>query len=471
MPIYNNIPIIGKYLKSNSFIDKLSPEEREKIQTEYRDKIKLGANVNFSSNAFNTLERSRISDIQGFSKTLGPDGKPLIRHLNNQHDIKSAITNALKPGDAYKEGKAEFEESIATFKDLVKQIPAKFSVEDLIDTMQSIKNDAEIKINAQHKQEIEALDALFKNDSDFRKQLQTAYSPESKNKDDVAPTKSAANTLSDEDIALIKKNMKADLQASHTKQLGDFNKSTADSMKQLQDSSALEKKQLEFLVLLAKLDNENKVKFEQKALEQEQASGINIAVKPGEAKFTGSLLKDLDQFKTITGKTVTKNSSGTDTSYTIEMSRNIFSPLYYLDPRQSLKADYRLMVKACMADGKEQFNWTFDYDDQDSVMAHAREAYKASIEEGADPAKIKMEDGNGHKIKPEEAFKNQPNVLKKLHQQSAEVIKELANQKPQTATNQAAVKEEIKVLREKAKVTYEVAEPEPEPEPTVARTP
>lgn len=460
MPIYNDIPIIGKYLKSRKFLDKLSLEEREKIQNEYRNLIGLGADVTFSSNAFDTLDKSRITDIQGFSKTLGPDGKSILERLNANQGVKSEIAEALKPSDAYKQGKNEFEESIATFQDLVKQVPQKFSVEDLLETMKNIKDDAVAAIKAQKDKEIQALNDLFsgkdKNSQDFREALGEAFQ-----------LAKPLNASSEKDLELIKNNMITDLEASHTKQRDDFEKSTADSLKQLQDGSATENKQVVFAALLSKLNNENRIYFQQKAMEQAQATGSQINVKQGQIKISGSPLKNLPKFTSITGKDIVQNPPGSGT-YTIQMSRNIFSPLYYLDPRESLQTDYRLMLKALMAEGKDNFTWTFDYDDQESVMAHAREAYKASIEEGVDPAKIKMQDAKGNDIKPGEAFKDQPSVLKKLQQRSAEVRNELekANEKPKTATNQAAVKAEIKDLREKKKVTYDIQEPPTAPKIT-----
>lgn len=474
MAFYNDIPLIGKYLKSQSHLNSLSPEKQKALEADYREVIGLGDKVTFGSGAFNKLDAARITDYHGFEKTKGPGGVSLHKKLNADTDeaktVRAGIAKALTATKDYDTAKKDYTESVATFKELVKKVPYSFSAQALISTLQETGNEARKAIQAQQTHEKELLAEQFdlsKNRA-FTEGLMKTLNIPGEPEDDEA--KKA--------VELVKDAMMKDLTASHKAQLKDFDNSTKDALTKLHNSSAEEGKQVAFIAHLARLDDTNRKQIEAIAEEMRKKRGIDITPKEtgvrvnwdeNKAKITGISIKDIPTFKTITGRDVVQNPPGT---FTIEMPR--INPKYYQDPRQKPLADMMQIALAVKASGYDSITMNVNFkNDPELAMERGRQAYEACVRQGFELDKISIL-VNGKDMKPAELFKDHPETYQKLRQEASRLKEEASRLKASEQSsktsnapvNTVAAKKAMadQRLLNAAKLPSELDEDEPEEE-------
>ncbi|KTD65015.1 hypothetical protein [Legionella shakespearei] len=435
MPFYNDIPLIGKYLRSQALLNSISPEKQKALEAEYREAIGLGDNVSFGSGAFNALDAARISDYHGFENTKGPGGASLFKKFNANDDaakaVRAGIAQALETTPEYQKAKAEYAESAATFKELVKKVPGTFSAQALITTMQENRDEARAAIVTQQTHEKESLEEQFKN-KDFIGHLMTTLDIPG-NPEDAEAKKS---------VELVKNALMKDLSESHKKQLQEFDKSTSDALSKLHGSSAEENKQIAFIAHLARLDDTNRKQIEaiaeemrkKKGIENpEHRTGVDVNFDEDKTRITGIKISDLPHFKTLTGKTIVQNPPGT---FSIEMPR--IDPLYYQDPRQKPLADMSQIAMAVKASGYDTITMNVNFKGE-LGMERGRQAYEACINQGFDPDKIIIK-VNGKEMKPDELFKEHAETYQKLHGKASQLAADRkADKQPENAPGDTAV--------------------------------
>jgi hypothetical protein len=438
MPFYNDIPLIGKYLRSQSLLNSISPDKQKALEAEYREAIGLGDNVSFGSGAFNTVDAARITDYHGFDKTKGPGDVSLFKQFNADDDaaraVRTGIAKALETTPEYQKAKTDYTESAATFKDLVKKVPGTFSAQALISTMQENRDDARAAIVAQQTHEKESLEEQFdiSKNRDFVLNLITTMGIPGKPED--AETKKS--------VELIKNAVIKDLSESHNKQLKEFDKSTSDALSKLHGSSAEENKQIAFIAHLARLDDTNRKQIEAIATEMrkkkgiedpERRTGVDVNFDDDKTKISGIKISDLPHFKTITGKTIVQSAPGT---FTLEMPR--IDPLYYQDPRQKQLADMEHIAQAVKASGYDTITMNVNFKGE-LGMERGRQAYEACINQGFDPDKIIVK-VNGKEMKPDELFKEYSGTYQKLQEKSSKLAADRkADKQPENAPGDTAV--------------------------------
>lgn len=442
MPFYNDLPLIGKYLRSQRLVNSISPEKQKALEAEYREAIGLGDKVTFGSDAFNTLDAARITDYHGFDKTKGPGGVSLFKQFNASDEVhkdaatavRAGLAKALEATPKYKDAKTNYTESAATFKDLVKKVPGTFSAQALISTLQENRDDARAAIVAQQTHEKESLEEQFdlsKNRNfvlNLMKTMDISGNPE-----DAEAKKS---------LTLVKNALIKDLSESHSKQLQEFDKSTSDALSKLHGSSAEENKQIAFIAHLAKLDDTNRKQIEDIAAqmrktkgieEPNRRTGVSVNYDEDKAKITGIKISDLPHFKTLTGKTIVQNPPGT---FVMEMPR--IDPLYYQDPRQKPLADMTHIAQAVKASGYDSITMDVNFKGE-LGMERGRQAYEACVRQGFELDKITVK-VNGKEMKPDELFKGHSETYGKLQQEASRLAAARKEAKaPENAPGDTAV--------------------------------
>lgn len=243
--------LINKLFGDRIGHQRFSPGAMQQIADEYLPTLGLGKDVTFSAEAFANHMKGRTQDFKGLKEAKTPAGEAIHTKLlqeSTDSDRKNAIdtirdhlNDALKPSQAFTDAKTDYEENIATFKDLLKEVPKKYRVVDLIGAMKDIIDTGRKKIEEQQKQEIELLNKKFQ-EPDFNKNLITAL------------------VITDEQVEEVKKSLTDDLTSTHKKQIEEFDKSTTESLNKLHKASEGQMK--EFLLLADLYRNDSKMRNE-----------------------------------------------------------------------------------------------------------------------------------------------------------------------------------------------------------------
>lgn len=485
-PYYEYIPIFGALLRSNSRLDLYSPEEKRKLQAECREALGLGDQVEFSNEAFNKLTKASMKDYKSFAESKGVDGNPLFAKLDrpfevskkerdkNPDDIqrkekehqqhvayvKSSIKAILAPTPEFTDAQTEYNESIATFKDLVQGVPTKYRAQDLIGAMTEIKDDAIKAIEAQHKHERDKLEELFSDDANLNESLRETL-----------------GITSNEGVTAVKDTMLKDLQAKQNAQLEEFKKSTAESVNLLHKASESQMKALLFIANLRKNNEEMREIIDDLAQKSKQAqtgpTAIEIGIKDNMMSLSGVKISDLPIIKGITGKKIKQQ----DGVFTVTYSH--WSPSDYIygqDPRQNHKTDLTLMANAIRATGCDIITFDIQLQPQDYALERAKEAYEAAINSGFPPHESQSDDKNkkqDHIIiivnrktyTEQELFSKDPKRLAIIREKAGTIqkeLKELEEFKAKGPTDITAVKKDIQTQRalQKEKEAQQAQEPD-----------
>ncbi|HAT8179436.1 TPA: hypothetical protein JA361_08175 [Legionella pneumophila] len=449
MAFYNSIPLIGKHLKSESRTKKYTSEEFKRLEKEYRDHIGLPENSTFSSDAFDKLVNSRVTDFRAFPKTSLPGG--LLFHdklkdatTGEADNIREALSKSvLTPTEQFKTAQKNFTDSTSTFKELIKLIPSKFRAQDLVSTMKELTDDARKAILEQQAHEIQ----MLKEKLDVQKEGQDGNY--------VSDFKKALGLKDNDEVKKVTEGLIKELEDTHKKQLDEFDKSTGESLNQLHKASASESTEYLFIANLYENNKEMRQTLEQLIAKERERKGlppetttVQTTITPEKISLNGIKLKDVPVIKSITGRELHQQPDG---SFTINMP--MINPFYYQDPRQNVKTDLMLLAQAIKASGYDaiEMNCNFPYSEK-VAMERGRQAFAACIESGYPVDKITI-NVNGKPMKAEELFKEDQNTYQDIMSRAPKITKDYEDIKaPKTSTgpvNTVVVKQEIAELRAK----------------------
>ena len=475
-PLLSRIPLIGKHLFSNEYVNKLTPTALQNLGQTYRNVIGLGNNPAFASGAFKQLDQQRISDNDEVPvKTKGPYGASILDKINDKSnpdasqaakEVKNKIAEALVPRNAYDKAMKKFNENSATFKDLIKQIPGgNFGAEDVIGTFKYYIDKSRTAIVAQQDLDKQMLAAQFDN-KDFKDNVMKAYSIDRTDPD------------ADKRIGDLKTNMLKELSASHKKQLGEFDKSTAEAINKLHQASAEEYKQMGLIETLRRANADNVAMLEQIA-EANRAkhpvpanasrTGIGTYTETDiKAKLAYVKLEDINKpFKSMTGMEIEQIQPGV-----FKFHFSMISPRYYQSLAQKPLTDFLLVSQLIKAQGNDKITWTIEIENKEALMERAKQAVEGAVRAGFELGKIEIRDKSGRELKIDELFKDDPESYKRISQRAAEIKQELSGMTPpevKSAKNDT-VKAAIKDIKEQYKVNPPPKEQEEEQEVEEDRT-
>lgn len=477
MPFYNNIWFIGKYLKSDEYLNKLSVSEYKNVAEEYnryRENLGLGKNFTYSADALDKYIASANARLNNFD--LFKDNQAMHERLKStslnetERQAAEAIKNdfnALSTSNNLTAAQSNFNQLTEAFKtkldDLSKPGPGPKNYQALIGAMKGIGEEAIEAVKAQHELEKSNLQAKFNNDA-FKQNIKTAL-----------------NLRTDADVTAAQQSMLQSLTTTQGTELAALEKSIGDSMNTLH--KAVGKQQSDFLFIAnlhknnsymrqtliqmgdkirdtefqsakAARDEENRQRLSQEpplpALPdlEPPATSVTFNMGPRDMSLVGVSVKDLDVIKSMTGKEIKHDKSSN--SFEIEMGATLWDWKYYQDPRQTVEADMLLMAQAIRACGHDKIVLNLDYDNPEEALLRGRQAYNAAIEAGFAPedivVKIKGEeftvgkdkDGKQVDMVASRLFKDQGQELGLIRKRSMQIQNEL-NQllKPVEATEDA----------------------------------
>lgn len=403
------------------------------LTTSYLDSLNL-KDAKFSADAFEKYDEAKVKGKDA-KATPADDYYKKLNDNPAAGSAKAAVLNALTVDQTkFKTDRANYEQSVAKFKDLVNLIPKDYKVRDVLGAMKSLVDDGKESIRKQQQIETDNLEVQFK-DPEFRKNIKTAL-----------------NLGSEAAVDLVHKEMASDLKSTHEKQSAAFDKSTQDSLNGLHKAAA--KQMNEFLLiknmhanssvmrqLIEDVARENRKKFN---LDPKSATSLTMPSGDDETVSIDSV--SLDQLKfiqTVGGNKITsKKDDKGNTTYTLEMGMRIFNPRYYATDQY--KRDLDTMIQAVRASGSEKITMTINFSNPEIAKLRARETYEACIKNGYDPAKITLvvngvrmghqaseKEVNGKKVTIKsieaELFDGKENKFSKLQEEARSIRKELAD--------------------------------------------
>jgi hypothetical protein len=446
-----SLNFMEKIFAKKALHNKITPEVLAENTATVRKHAGFSKDTTFSYEAFNTLDKERISDYRGFSKTKGPGDIALSEKLGANNDdannVRESIIRALKREQAYLDAQTEFTVSGKTFQGLVKKVGFEFSAQALIDTFSELKDTALSKITDQQQHEKDMLKAEFEKAS-FKSSLIRALN---------IPEASAAA-----DIELVKNNMLKDLDASHEQQQANFKKTTDESLNNLKKINLEKVNELNLMMQLAGADERNLKIFEEKSKELGRvdppvAAGITPTVTITEklAKIQNVSLKDIDKLYSLTGQEIKQGPPGV---FSVDFST--INPFYYRDPRQKPLAD--MMLIARLIKDSKYAGITMDIDgfsDPEVQNERAQQAFEACMRCGFKPENTTIRI-NGKETKPQEFCGSTYSTLVGISNSIVE--KEKALQHPKAGNeNTAAVKRAMTALKDAKEDKQEPDEPQP----------
>ncbi|CAM2949201.1 hypothetical protein [Legionella worsleiensis] len=465
-PLLTRIPLIGKHLFSNEYINQLTPKAIEDLGKTYRNIIGLGNNPSFADQAFNTLDSQRTeSNAVTLIKSKDLYGSSIFDKMDDRKNkeaseaakaIKNTLTNQLKTEPAYTKALKKYNDQITFFKELVKKIPnEKFGAEALLSTYKYYIDKARAAIMAQQDLDKNHLEQQFDSE-EFKANLQTVYGIK---KDDAD---------ADQRLAHIKTTMINDLVNAQKTQLAEFDKSTSASINKLHQASAEEYRQMGLIETLKRAHNDNVAMLEhlaeknrKKNEENEEKVNVpsvalaNVDETGAKIKMTNVKLGDIQSFKSMTGMEIKQEQPGV-----FKFQFDVLSPRYYQSLAQKPLTDFLLISQLIKTQGNDKINWTIDIKDPKTLMERARQAIEGSVRAGFALDKIKICDKSGRELKLEEIFKDHSEAFSRVQNRAAEIQQELATLKApeiKSAKNSYA-KEAIQALKNKNN-------PPPQPQP------
>ncbi|CEG57378.1 hypothetical protein [Legionella fallonii] len=459
-PILGRIPLIGPLLKSNSRLKMFTPEEKLKLNAEYRNALGLGDKATFSDAAFDAFNKGSFRDLNQFEKTKCPDGKTILEklgasnlgpdsdHKENVAYVRSSMKAILEPTPEFTQAQQDYKDSIAVFQDLKKKVPKEIRAEALIGLMTEIKDEAITAIEAQHKKEKDQLEELFKDDENLKEALTQTL-----------------GLSGDADLKVVKDNLMKDLEESHKTQLDEFKKSTTESVTALHKAAAAQNNHLIFIANLHKNNKEmrdeiNRIAAQNRANLPPDPTTVTIGINPKHMTLSGVTVDQLPMIKSLTGKEIKQSKPGT---FEIEFSWSI-SPsefLYNQDPRQNHLTDMTLMAEAVRASGYDTVTFDVNIDPDSVAMERARQAYEGAINAGFPRQANKKPDKddepdhivimvNGKEMRADELFKGHESRLQEIHKKSEKIeseLKDINEFKPRTLDTTTA-RAEMERLRD-----------------------
>lgn len=376
---------LGHLLLSRKLLDKFTPEQQKDLVSKYQNKLGLGSDASFATEAFEKLSSERLKDVKVFANAKTPAGSSILSTLDKDpateatNHVKNKIKTVLEAGKPFEDAQKKYGHDIAAFNNLVQQVPSKYSPIALYSTIEGIRSEGVKAIKAQQQAEVTQFEALF-NDPDFKNNLQSSLN--------IQPT----------DLDAVKSRMVTDLKASHKKQLDEFEKSTSESLKKIQ--AAQDQKNSEFLALAFLYEHGSKKMRDQ--LEQMATQGtLTVNLSQNTKSISDISLDKLTVFETLSGRQG-KYDPATKT-FSIEFPINL-NFAFHQSLQQKAKADLLQLAHLVKATGSKGIKMNINFEDPKIAMQRGREAYEASVQAGFAPKDIEVH-VNGKAMKPEDLFK------------------------------------------------------------------
>ena len=403
--------------QSSTRANKLTPTQQlAEVQKDKRSilaSITLNAADLPSATSFDEYINGRIKSSDGFTsvaqisttlKAAAAAPATQVAAKAATDEINHAIELLPETGKAQK----EFTKLLKTIHEEFSKTP-KIEINGLLilKLIQKEKTSAIKAIEAQHAKDVKNLGALFK-EPPFIANLKASLG------------------IDDAGVNKVHTEMVAALNASHKKQLEDFNKAHEEPLKKVHEAL---QKQRDTVFLLATLaansDSVNKA-IHKKYYERKRAEGKSIPAvtiqsgnKNPRAIFKDITIDDLEAIQTATGRTLTKNPDG---SYYMDLPNRLFGFAYYYSSHENLKADFLTMANAihCKHD---KIKMTITNDDPEFAMKLGRAAYAACLETGFDPKTITIM-VNGEAKTADQLFAEHPSELAAAKDNAAKYSKE-----------------------------------------------
>lgn len=388
-------------------------EAQAKILERYRSELGIGEGFDYSAGAFDKYEKDRAKSVTDLN-TLFKNKE--VQEAFKDKDIAAAVKKALQPNPgkpatppnpntgSLKAAQVEYEENAKAFGQLIKKSIPPFKVEQVIQTMKELADDGVAAIRAQHAYEKANLTAKL-DDPDFQKQLT-----------DAGVT----------DLEEAKQSMLDDLDKNHKAQEKAFTDSTAASLRQLHKASATEMDRVIFLATLSENNAKMKEMIKDIAAAKNEQNGIppgtlvaSQGTSPTDPNVGVVQISDLKTIHTNTGKTITQNDDGV---FTLDFGRPLFNPSYYF-MGDKVESDMTLLARAIKASGKTGIEMDVDFDNEEVAAERAKQAYKACIEAGFPPEKIKI-NVNGAAKTAEDIFGKGSSEIAQTKQRAQEIAGE-----------------------------------------------
>lgn len=425
----------GNLLSEDGLAD-LSPDDREKLLTDYRGK--LGLDNLPGENAFENYKTSRLRTVAEFSdvKVAGQPISQLLSATTAEAQAASkGVTDAFALTTNTDKASIDFKNELADLKKLIDSTKKHYPAGNLIDHLYGVRDEAIKRIKEQQQAEITALKAKFQ-DPQFQGNMKRCCN------------------CDDTQLKQIEKEMLSTLEKKHAEQLTQFEKDINEPIEKLHAAQKMEDDRVVFLARL--YDNKQNTAFrdEINRLHQEhlkaQAQGVSVAFEQdsNRAIFEGIKVTDVSTIESCTGLKVVVGKDGT---FSMALPNRLMSPLYYHSSQNYPEADIISIPEALRACGYEKVTMTINHKNQEHAMELGRAAYAACLKSGFadDKTTIKV---NGKDKTAAELFNDCPSRL--------DAIKARVNSNKAAATERAKQKAASSAPEFKAEMTRIKAERE-----------
>lgn len=477
MPFYNDIPYIGKHLKSNQYLNELSPESSKKNTESLLKNVGFAKNktVTLKTDTFEAVSNKKVMNIDGLAGAKGPGGLTLHDKIskdnNSANTIRSIISDALAPQPDFIKAKEKYGQDMEALNQLALQVPQKHKAQDLIMAFQEFNKDARDEIIKQHEFE---KNALKSNLNQNIQHLQTTLGLGQSDND---------KEMAEQSI----KAMIAELEAAQKKQLDEFDKVNKEMLTNLHNAAGIDIAQKNFIAKIRQNNPEMQAELERIAAEKRKAEDNGntiVRTTDKDISISNITLDDVKTIKSITGSTMQKQADG---SWSFSVSRHISSPLhhldlvlqnasflthissplYHLDPRQCFKTDCATLANAIKATGSKGIEFNVDFSPPKIAEEKARQAWEAAREAGFKDEDITI-NLNGSPVKAEDLFKGHEarfKIAQTKGAQNDEIRNEIIeNIRPQLSKgNLESVKQSIEAINKAKQSPVEDTTNQPRP--------
>jgi hypothetical protein len=194
----------------------------------------------------------------------------------------------------------------------------------------------------------------------------------------------------------------------------------SDALEKIKDAVKTEGNRVAFLNLIYKNNEEAKNEIDKWHKQNLEPGQRAVTIEENKAFFKGIKAADIEMFKTITGRQVTRNKS--DGSYCMSFPHHwltFHDRGYYLDYANNRKRDGMTLALAMLACGYASVLLQVNQgQNEEEAMEAARDVYASFIEAGFKDKDIQLE-VNGKKVSSSELFASCPSLLQ-ASQRSAE---------------------------------------------------
>jgi hypothetical protein len=435
----------GNWISENGLAE-LSPEDREKLLTDYRGK--LGLDNLPGEKAFETYTTSGLRTVAEFSE-VKVDGQPISQLLSAQSDAATeasqGIAEALQLTTRTGEASQAFTDKLTDLKTLIDSTTKHYPASQFVDYLYDVRNEAILQIKEQQKAEKTALEAKFQ-DENFKNAMKHSC-----NCDDAKLNK-------------IKLDMFSTLDTKHAEQLTQFEKDINEPIEKMHAAQKVEDLRVVFLAQLYENKKNTAFRDEINRLHElhlkEQARGVSVEITetPCRAIFDGIKLTDLTTIESCTGKKLT---AGKDGSFSMELPNRLMHSLYYHSSQNYPEADIMSIPQALRACGYTKVTMTVEHKNQEHAMELGRAAYAACLKSGFpdDKTTIKV---NGKDKTAAELFADCPSRLQAIrHSVASSEAAATAREKQKTASSASDFKTEMTQIKTKRESEAEVQQPAP----------